>query len=40
MEDDTALVSLNPLRDMAKTLVDTCTDANLLDLIIKVLLNA
>ena len=40
MEDDTVLVSLSPLREMAKTLVDACTDASLLDLIVKLLLKA
>lgn len=38
MEDDLDLVSLIPLREMAKTLVDACEDAGLLDLICKLLL--
>lgn len=38
MEDDLDLVSLVPLREMAKTLVDACKDAGLLDLICKLLL--
>ncbi len=40
MEDDIALVSLLPLREMTKSLVDTCMDADLLDLIYKMLLFA
>lgn len=38
MEDDIDLVSLNSLREIAKTLVDACKDAGLLDLICKLLL--
>ena len=37
MEDDLDLVQLLPLREMARTLVDACTDAGLLDLICKLL---
>ena len=40
MEDDIELVSLVPLRDMAKDLLDTCQDASLLDLICKLLMTA
>ena len=38
MEDDLDLVSMTPLREIAKTLVDACKDAGLLDLICKLLL--
>lgn len=38
MEDDIALVSLLPLREMTKSLVDTCMDVDLLDLIYKMLI--
>ena len=38
MEDDIDLGSLTPLREMAKTLVDACKDAGLLDLICKLLI--
>lgn len=40
MEDDIDLVSLTPLRDLTKALVDTCQDAGLLDLIYKLLMTA
>lgn len=40
MEDDIDRVRLEPLRDLAKALVDTCEDAGLLDLVNKVLLSA
>jgi len=40
MEDDIDLVSLIPLRDLTKALVDTCMDASLLDLIAKLLMTA
>ena len=39
MEDDLDLVSLIPLRELTKALVDTCQDVSLLDLIYKLLLN-
>ena len=38
MEVDLDLVQLISLREMVMTLVDTCTDAGLLDLIYKLLL--
>ena len=38
MEDDIPLVSLTPLREMTKSLVDTCMDANLLDFVYKLLI--
>ena len=37
MEDDIGLELLLPLREMTKSLVDTCMDADLLDLIYKML---
>jgi hypothetical protein len=40
MEDDIDLVSLIPLRDLTKALVDACMDASLLDLIAKLLTTA
>lgn len=40
MEDDVERVKLEPLRDLAKALVDTCEDADLLDLVNKLLANA
>ena len=40
MEDDIAQVSLEPLREMTKALIDICTDADLLDLVHKLLLSA
>ena len=38
MEDNLDLVSLISLREIAKTLVDSCRDTGLLDLICKLLL--
>ena len=38
MGDDLDLVTLTSLREIAKTLVDTCKDSGLLDLICKLLL--
>ena len=40
MEDDTSLISLEPLRELAKALVDICEDVDLLDLITKLLFHA
>ena len=40
MEEDIDLVSLNPLRDLTKALVDTCQDVGLLDLIYKLLITS
>ncbi len=39
MEDDIDRVRLEPLRDLAKALVDACEDAGLLDLVNKLLAN-
>lgn len=39
MEDDIDLGSLIPLRDAAKALVDLCQDADLLDLICRLILH-
>ena len=38
MEDGIDLVSLIPLRDLTKALVDACMDASLLDLVSKLLM--
>lgn len=40
MEDDSSQVTLNPLRELTKALVDLCEDVGLLDLIAKMLLSA
>ena len=39
MEDDNDLALLIPLREFTKSLVDTCVDVSLLDLVYKLLLN-
>lgn len=39
MEDDIDFFLLEPLRERTKAQVDLCEDVNLLDLVIKILLN-